>query len=55
MARDCREAQLPSGAATSPELWQRLSRLARKVWREEEGVRAGGRAGQRGGEGCVTS
>lgn len=44
---------LPSGAATSPYLWQRPSRLDKKVWRKEEGVRAGGRAGQR--EGCVTS
>lgn len=42
---------VPLGAATSPELWQRPSRLDRKVWRKEEGVRAGGRGGQGGGGG----
>lgn len=46
---------VPSEEATSPEPWQRPSRLDRKAWRKEEGVRAGGRAGQGVGEGFVTS
>lgn len=45
----------PSEEATSPKPWQRPSRLDRKAWSKEEGVRAGGRAGQGVGEGFVTS